>query len=151
MGNKIKLALITMGSAIAVGAPIIIIGSIYAFDEISVSTEQEALNKFYDQEAGSLFYKSNFTISQPTPSPEGKFLVENVIIDNIQFSKIVNLNNSLYDLEIIEIIPNNEKATLKFMYKVFLISDSSVNITKESEEYTGYFDSFQKFQSFSKE
>ncbi|MGL4252150.1 MAG: hypothetical protein ACRDCJ_01730 [Metamycoplasmataceae bacterium] len=148
--HKAKLALITLGSAIVVGAPIIIVGSIYAFNEISVSPELERLTKFYDQEAGSLFSPINFTISQPIPSPEGKFLVENVTTDNIQFLKMENLNNSLYGLEITSIIPNVEEATLNFRYKVFLISDPSVNITKESEKYYGFFDIFQKFQFFSK-
>ncbi|MGL5732847.1 MAG: hypothetical protein ACRCXE_02150 [Metamycoplasmataceae bacterium] len=148
--HKAKLALITLGSTIAVGAPVIIMGSIYAFNEIAVSPEQENLNKFYDQQAGSLFSPVNFTISQPSPSPEGKFLVENVTLDNIQFSKIENLKNSLYDLEIIKINPNVDEATLKFRYKVSLISDPSVQITKESETYDGFFDSFQKFQIFSK-
>ncbi|MGL5617842.1 MAG: hypothetical protein ACRCWU_02150 [Metamycoplasmataceae bacterium] len=154
MGNigkhKTKLALITLGSIMAVGAPMIIMGSIYAFNEISISPKQENLNKFYEQEEGSLFSPINFTISQPSPSPEGKFLVKNVTIDNIEFSKIENLKNSLYNLEIIKITPNVDEATLKFSYKVSLILDPAVNITKESETYNGFFDNFQKFQIFSK-
>ncbi|MGL5204631.1 MAG: hypothetical protein ACRC9F_00650 [Metamycoplasmataceae bacterium] len=148
--RKAKLALITLGSVVAIGSPIIIMGSIYGFNEASTSTQQSNLNKFYDEMAGSLFSPINFAISQPTPTSDGKFLVENVITDDVRFLKIENLNNSLYDLEIIKIIPDVNDATLKFTYKISLISDSTVQITKESETYIGFFDSFQKFHNFSK-
>lgn len=154
MGNigkqRTKLALITLGTAIAVGTPAIIIGSIYAYHENKTPIEQTNLVKFYEREEGSLFQRDNFRIYQPIPTSEGKFLVSNVTVNNISFLPVENLKNYSYNIEITEVIPNINDATLKFRYQISLITDPSIKITRESELYRGFFDNLENFKFFSK-
>ncbi|MGL6125288.1 MAG: hypothetical protein ACRC1F_02225 [Metamycoplasmataceae bacterium] len=147
--ERMKLTFVGLGTIIAVGTPAIIVGSIFALNN-NESVEKTNLVNFYKQHEGTLFDRNNFNISQPNPTTDGRFLVENVSINNIIFLPLQNLRNYSYNIEIIEIIPNISQGTLQFKYKVFSIINPSIEITKISESYIGFFDNFQNFQLFSK-
>ena len=149
MKNKnTKLALITLGSIIVIGTPAIVIGSIYAYNTSKMTPQEKDLIDFFEAEESSLFQKNNFIISEPEPNLSGQHLVENVVTKNITFSKENQLKNYSYKIEITKVIPTSQSRTLVFDYVIYSIIDPSVKISKVSQFYSEYMDSFDKYKQF---
>ncbi|MDK2819310.1 MAG: hypothetical protein KFW07_00580 [Mycoplasmataceae bacterium] len=148
--EKIKLTLISIGSIIAISSPVIIIGSIFAYNQSRTSPEQNLLNNFFNQNEQIIFRKDVFTISQPTEDQQGNFVVQNVKKNNIIFGESKKLNNNAYDIEILSIIPDVSNGTLRFTYKVFSLLNPLIKITKTSEVYSQFLNQNSKLEDFFK-
>ncbi len=149
MKNKnTKLALITLGSIIAIGTPAIVIASMYAYNSNKMTPEEKKIIDFFNAEESSLFQKNNFVISEPEPNLNGQHLVENVVVKNITFSKENELKNRSYNIEITKVTPVSQNSTLTFDYTIYLITDPSVKISRVSEFYSEYTDSFEQYKPF---
>lgn len=146
--EKIKLTLISIGSIIAISSPIVIVGSIFIYDQFKVSPEQNILNNFFNQNEQIIFKKEVFTISQPNEDAQGNFVVQNVKKNNIIFGESKKLNNYSYDIEILSVIPNTSNGTLRFNYKIYSLLNPSIKIEKTSEVYSQFLNQNSKFENF---
>jgi hypothetical protein len=147
--KNIKLALITSGVVVAIATPAIIVGSIYGYNTNKVSETEKDLISFFDREEASLFQKGNFSISAPE-TQNGKVLVDNLTIRNVNFLKKVQLNNYSYNIKITGLNLSSQHGKFTFNYEVSSIVYPDIKISKTSESYSHYEDAAGVLRLFDK-